>query len=231
MAAEKKTPSKGGKPALKKAAKPQAPKSEEPALVAPDEVEEEEQAREPQGEEAGKPAAKTAVRPVRRAAKTAPADEEPKETDEEPAQEPKAKPAKKHAARPSAKLSPELKKALAQRADKDAHRPEFHRQEWFRYQRLGTKWRAPGGIQSKMRRHWGTHADVVSIGYRGPKAARGLHPSGFREVMVHSEESLGAVDPKTEAVRISSSVGRRKREIIQKAAAKRGIRVLNWRQL
>src|SRR2546427_265105 len=85
-------------------------------------------------------------------------------------------------------------------------------------------------IQSKMRRHWGTHPDVVSIGYRGPKAARGLHPSGFREVLVYNEDGLELVDPDTEAVRIAASVGARKRAIIQTDAKKRGIRVLNWRQ-
>jgi len=123
-----------------------------------------------------------------------------------------------------------MKKSLALRREKNAHRQEFWRQEGFRYQRLGHKWRAPQGIQSKMRRHWGTHADVVSIGYRGPKAVRGLHPSGFEEVMVHNEKGLEPVDPKTQAVRIAGSVGRQKREMIQKAAAKAGIRVLNWKK-
>ena len=131
--------------------------------------------------------------------------------------------------RPRPKLDGDLKRALEVRRAKSAERQEFHRQEWFRYKRLGTKWRAPGGIQSKMRRHWGTHADVVSIGYRGPKAARGLHPSGFKEVLVHNEEGLKGLDPAREAVRIAAGVGRRKRERIQKDARKRGIRVLNWK--
>jgi large subunit ribosomal protein L32e len=171
-------------------------------------------------------------------------EEDAREGDEAPA--PKAKPSKaapkgegdegastekkaKGKSRPKPKIDAALKAALATRTRKSAQRQAFHRQEWFRYQRLGTKWRAPGGIQSKMRRHWGTHADVVSIGYRGPKAARGLHPSGFKEVLVHNPDGLKAVDPAREAVRIASSVGWQKREAIQKDARKRGIRVLNWK--
>lgn len=131
--------------------------------------------------------------------------------------------------RPRPKVDGDLKRALELRTAKNADRQRFYRQEWFRYQRLGKKWRAPGGIQSKMRRHWGTHADVVSIGYRGPRAARGLHPSGFREVLIHNEQGLEDIDPAREAVRIAASVGRRKREQIQNDARKRGIRVLNWK--
>jgi large subunit ribosomal protein L32e len=135
----------------------------------------------------------------------------------------------KSKARPKPKVDADLRRALDQRKDKNAKRQEFHRQEWFRYQRLGTKWRYPQGIQSKMRRHWGTHADVVSIGHRGPKAARGLHPSGFREVLIHNADGLDGVDPAKDAVRIAAQVGRRKREALQADARKRGIRVLNWK--
>ncbi|MEL9915033.1 MAG: eL32 family ribosomal protein, partial [Thermoplasmatales archaeon] len=30
-------------------------------------------------------------------------------------------------------------------------RPEFHRQEWFRYKKLGDSWRKPRGKHSKLR--------------------------------------------------------------------------------
>ncbi|MCK4444288.1 MAG: 50S ribosomal protein L32e, partial [Thermoplasmata archaeon] len=61
----------------------------------------------------------------------------------------------------------------------------------------------------------------------GPKAVRGLHPSGFQEVMVHRMEDLEGMDPKKEAARIGHSVGSRKREQIEKTADEKGIRVLN----
>jgi len=137
--------------------------------------------------------------------------------------------ARQRSPRPRAALPSDVKLALEQRKEVGARRPAFHRQEWFRYRRLGDAWRAPQGLQSKRRRHWKTHPDIVSIGYRGPRKARGLHPSGFREVLIENEKGLTGVDRKTEAVRIASTVGARKREAIQRRARKMGIRVLNWR--
>ena len=109
-------------------------------------------------------------------------------------------------------------------------RPAFRHQEWFRYARLGEKWRNPKGMHSKIHRHFGYRPNVPSIGYRGPKAARGLHPSGFREVLVHNVGDLEGINPKIEAARIGRTVGLRKRLEIQAAAVEKGIRVLNRRQ-
>jgi large subunit ribosomal protein L32e len=68
---------------------------------------------------------------------------------------------------------------------------------------------------------------LVKIGYRGPKLVRGLHPSGFEEVVVYNVEDLQNVDPKRHAVRIAHTVGRRKRAEIIKKAEEIGVRVLN----
>lgn len=138
----------------------------------------------------------------------------------EDAPTPKAKP----------KLEPAVVQALKLRRQIASRRPAFRHQEWFRYQRLGEKWRNPKGMHSKIKRHFGYRPNVPSIGYRGPKAARGLHPSGFREVLVHNVRGLEAIDPKVEAARIGSTVGTRKRLEIQSAAAEKGIRVLNRRE-
>ncbi len=129
------------------------------------------------------------------------------------------------------KKKPELDartRTLLDLRDEMSHgRPQFLRQEWFRFPRLGEKWRRPRGQHSKMRRHVSYRPVVVSIGYRGPKAARDLHPSGFREVMVYNPDQLEGVDPKVEAVRIGSSVGFKKRQAIEARADELGIRVLN----
>ena len=105
--------------------------------------------------------------------------------------------------------------------------PEFLRQEWFRYQKLEGKWRKPRGMHSKMRRHYGYRPPIVSIGYRGPAEVRGLHPSGFKEVMVFNVSQLNGIDPKVQAVRIGGTVGARKRGDIIAKADQEGIRVLN----
>lgn len=128
-------------------------------------------------------------------------------------------------------IKPELDKetadALAVRAIISGRRPAFKRQEWFRYSKLGECWRRPKGIHSKMKRNLKRRPPVVDIGFRGPVAARDLHPSGFEEVIVFNVDGLENIDPKKQAVRIGGTVGTRKRILIQERAEELGVRVLN----
>ena len=128
-------------------------------------------------------------------------------------------------------LDPETKVALSKRNRMSNRRPAFKRQNWFRYKRLGDKWRRPRGIHSKMRRHFKYRITVVQPGFRGPASVRGLHPSGFEDVMIHNLKEVDHVDPKTQAIRISSKVGDKKRELIIKKADELKIRVFNRRGL
>lgn len=128
---------------------------------------------------------------------------------------------------PKAELSAEQIDALAKRAIISGNRPAFKRQEWFRYQKLGESWRRPRGIHSKMRRGMKRRPPMVEIGYGGPALVRGLHPSGFEEVMVYNVDGLENIDPKTQAARIGGTVGVRKRIDIENRAKELGIRVLN----
>lgn len=105
--------------------------------------------------------------------------------------------------------------------------PKFRRQEWFRFVKLGEKWRRPRGSDSKMRLGTSGKPAVVSIGYRSPRSVRGVHPSGLVEVLVHGPRDLEGLDASKQAVRIGSSVGGRKREQILAKAKELGIRVLN----
>ncbi len=124
-------------------------------------------------------------------------------------------------------LSDETKKLLAVREKIKRKKPNFKRQEWFRYKRLSESWRKPRGIHSKMRRHYKYRIKMVSVGYGGPKKVKGLHPSGFEEVMVHNVNDLKAIDPKKQAARIGHTVGTKKRIAIEEKADELGIRVLN----
>lgn len=105
--------------------------------------------------------------------------------------------------------------------------PKFRRQEWFRFKRLGEKWRKPRGRDSKMRLGRRGKAASVSIGYRSPRETRGAHPSGFTEILVFRPQDLEGMDASRQVARIASAVGRRKREEIIAKAKERGIRVLN----
>ncbi len=175
-----------------------------------------------------KPAAKPAPKPTKEAkakAEKKPAKEEKEEAEEEAGEEETEE--EEYEAKQKPKLGPRLERLLAVRALKSASRPAFHRQEWFRYKKFGDEWRKPQGGQSKLRRHFGYRWNLPSIGYRGPREVRGLHPSGFQEVLVHNERQLEGLDPAKQAVRIAHGVGSRKREIIEKACDDKGLRVLN----
>jgi len=152
------------------------------------------------------------------------------EAEEEEAEEGKGEEAEGYTTKIKPTLDPTVRRMLEVRRAIASRRPRFLRQEWFRHPRLGMKWRKPMGRHTKLRRHLGYRPNVVSIGYRGPKAVRGLHPSGFREVLVHTVRDLERIDPKVEAARISSTVGMRRRTEIHAAADEQGIRILNRRE-
>ncbi len=106
-------------------------------------------------------------------------------------------------------------------------KPEFHRQESWRYKRVKENWRKPRGLDSKMRKDVKGWPLKVKVGYRGPKLARNLHPSAFKEVIIYNVDDLNEIDAKTEAVRIAHTVGAKKRAEILNRAKDLGIRVLN----
>jgi large subunit ribosomal protein L32e len=122
-------------------------------------------------------------------------------------------------------LDAEASRLLKQR--RRVSKPQFNRQDHHKKKRVPTSWRAPRGDLSKQRRGVKGKGDTVEAGFRTPTAARGKHPSGFEEVRVHNTDDLDGVDGDTEAVRIASSVGGRKRERIEDRAEEDGIRVLN----
>lgn len=106
-------------------------------------------------------------------------------------------------------------------------RPDFKRQESWRYDRLAPNWRRPRGKDNKMRQQVSGVPRLVKIGYRGPKVARGLHPSGYNDILVFNVKDLSGIDKATDAVRIARTVGRRKRSEIVSQANKLQIKVLN----
>ena len=111
--------------------------------------------------------------------------------------------------------------------EKRRKKPEFRRQESWRYVRLKPNWRRPRGKDSKMRLQVRGAPPLVKIGYGSPRKYRGLHPSGYREVLVYRPEDIEKINPETEAARIAGSVGRLKRIKIMEAAVEKGIKVLN----
>jgi len=120
------------------------------------------------------------------------------------------------------------KRLLKLRLKMNRTRPEFRRLNTLKLKRIDEeRWRKPRGIDNKIKWCRKGYPPLVRIGYRNPKAVRGLHPSGLIEVLVHRPEDLENLDPKVHCVRIAHTVGRRKRlQIIEKAKSL-GLRVLN----
>jgi large subunit ribosomal protein L32e len=121
-------------------------------------------------------------------------------------------------------------RALKLRARIKKRKPRFVRQESWKYVRLKENWRRPHGLDNKVRKKIKGWPMPVDPGYRGPKIARGLHPSGHEEVLVYNSDRLEEIDPKTQAIRIAHTVGRRKRVRILGEARRKKITVLNIKQ-
>jgi len=124
------------------------------------------------------------------------------------------------------KLKPQ-REALRLRARTRNKKPAFERAESWKYDRFSLSWRRPRGLDNKIRRKIKGWPPGCSTGYKGPKIARGLHPSGFREVIVFNVGDLSKIDPNTQAALIAHTVGKRKRATIIAEAKNLSIKILN----
>lgn len=173
--------------------------------------------------------------PAEKPEKTVEPKEQPKKPKEQPTPPPttekeEKKPAEtieEYTVKKKPSLSKEIKHHLTVRKNKKKQRPHFLRQEWFRYKRVPKNWRRPDGITSKMRINKKYRIPRVRVGFRGPKQVRGLHPSGFEEVLVHNTADLEKIDADKQAARIGSTVGTKKRVAIAEKAKELDIRLLN----
>ncbi len=124
-------------------------------------------------------------------------------------------------------MSEEKKRLMKLRKRISKKRPHFKRFESWRFVRIKDQWRKPRGIDNKMRTEESGWPKSVKVGYRGPAAVRGLHPSGKGEVTVWNPGDVEGVDVETQVARIGGSVGGRKREAILEKAEELDVRVLN----
>jgi len=104
---------------------------------------------------------------------------------------------------------------------------KFKREGSHKKKQTPSSWRKPRGRHSNARLQKKHAAPLPKSGYGTDKEVRGLHPSGFREVIVNNSSDLEEIDPETEAARIASAVGEKKREQIVEKADEEDIKVLN----
>ena len=93
--------------------------------------------------------------------------------------------------------------------------------------KLDKKWRKQKAFHHNKARV----RDLVKIrnvkeGYKAPKVVRGIHPSGYEEVLVSNVKDLERVNPKLQAIKIRK-IGKKKKKEILSHAEKMKIKVLN----
>jgi len=125
------------------------------------------------------------------------------------------------------KMDPESQRLMKVRKKQKAKKPNFVQADQHKKKRLKNYWRRPKGLQSKKRRHILGKGEMAQVGYGSPVAVKGLHPSGFQDVLMCRVQDLDELDPDTQAVRIARTVGQRKRMDIVKKARSLGLKILN----
>ncbi len=126
----------------------------------------------------------------------------------------------------------ESKKLLDIRKKQKSKKPAFKQTDSHKKKKLAEHWRRPDGIHNKMRYAVKGKCPLVEAGYGSPRLVRGLHPSGFEEVIVKSPKDLESIKnlndgTKRQAVRIAHTVGYKKRTLIENKAAELGLKILN----
>ncbi|MDP2900462.1 MAG: 50S ribosomal protein L32e [Candidatus Bathyarchaeota archaeon] len=123
----------------------------------------------------------------------------------------------------------EKRRLLKVRKKLNQSRPKFNAFESWRFVKIKPRWRKPRGIDNKMRTNEKGWPRVANIGWGGPAAVRGLHPTGKEEVLISNVNELKSVDKETQVARVSRTVGGKKRAQILEAAEKLGVKILNTR--
>ncbi|HDJ38479.1 MAG: 50S ribosomal protein L32e [Candidatus Makaraimicrobium thalassicum] len=121
----------------------------------------------------------------------------------------------------------ENRRLLNVRKRQKSKKPAFRRADGHKKKKLDCNWRRPRGLQGKLRKGIATKGAIAQVGYGSPRAVRGLHPSGFEEVLVRNPDDLRSIDPSYQVARIARTVGVRKRMMIEEVATAREIRILN----
>ncbi|NOR84898.1 50S ribosomal protein L32e [archaeon] len=114
------------------------------------------------------------------------------------------------------------------RAEMKKKRPSFVRSEGNskNTRRTNDSWRKPKGRDNKLRRRVNGEG-VVSKGYSVPPAVRGLHACGLNDIVVSNINDIQKLNSKTDAARISATVGIKKKITLLAEATKLKIKVLN----
>ena len=124
-------------------------------------------------------------------------------------------------------MESEFQRLLKVRKRQKSKKPNFIQTDQHKKKRLKKYWRRPKGLQNKKRRYILGKGGMARVGFGSPVAVKGLHPSGFQDVLMSRVQDLDELDPGTQAVRIARTVGQRKRMEIVNKARSLGLKILN----
>ncbi|MFH1591539.1 MAG: eL32 family ribosomal protein [archaeon] len=119
------------------------------------------------------------------------------------------------------------KDIVDKRNEAKAKKPRFIRQDAHKKKRVGSNWKRPRGIDSKLRLHLKGHRKSPGKGYRSPAEARGLSHEGLVQVIVENATDVATLDPKKDGAILSGQLGQRKRVELVRVLIEKGITILN----
>lgn len=126
-----------------------------------------------------------------------------------------------------ASMDSEGKRLFNVRKTQKAKKPHFVRADSHKYKRLDSNWRIPRGLQGKKRIGFTSKGAHAQAGYGSPVLVKGLHPSGYCEILVSTLKDIDNLDSKIYAIRIAATVGSRKKALIEERAQSFGLKILN----
>ncbi|MFW5865595.1 MAG: 50S ribosomal protein L32e [Nanoarchaeota archaeon] len=120
-----------------------------------------------------------------------------------------------------------MEKLLKTRNYLKSRKPVFTRHDSHKKKRVSPNWRRPKGRHNKVRLHRKGYVRHISTGYGSPALVRGLSRNGLKQNVITTKDQLHDIDPKTDGIIISSSLGDRKREELVDEATEKGFTLLN----
>jgi large subunit ribosomal protein L32e len=121
------------------------------------------------------------------------------------------------------------KELLQKRREVKRKKPEFIMQDAHKKKRLPWKWSKPKGSDSKMRVSRRGYKRMLRVGWGSPSEVKGLNRQGLVPVTVNNVKELQKINPKTDIIVISASVGTKKRCEIIEAALGKNMLIANYK--
>ena len=106
-------------------------------------------------------------------------------------------------------------------------KPTFNVPNLGFFKSVKARWRRPRGTHNKKRMKMAWTGAMPKIGYRNDLSIRGFHPSGKKEMLVHNMGELDSLKADLFVVRFSSTIGAKKRKIMEEKAKTLNLKVVN----